>query len=201
MSTKIHTAWAIKPKLDPWDVCMALRKTAAKSAARVLTTLYDDMVKRSDYYLSPTELKTFGTAKDFFHASDIAYRLYREQRGNPEKNFWDFDCSFTLRRADTGRWLIIPYPGSGVLAGSLSFMRKHKALVDYHYQNQADRPANITARQWDERARTWEPLLGDKRWGDRFNIDVMTVDEFFSVCPSTDRRIKAFVAADKKKKR
>jgi hypothetical protein len=42
---------------------------------------------------------------------------------------------------------------------------------DYHYQNQSDRPENITAAQWQSRSRTWNRVcLGDESgtdWNDR----------------------------------
>lgn len=200
MSTKIWTAWAIKPRLDPWDVCMALRKAGVMRAQKLLTTVYDDMVKHPQDYLSKDAQKLYGTPKSFIQAADVVYRLYREQRGKPERNLWDLDVSFTLRRADTGRWLIVPYPGSGLLSSALDFMRRHRSLVDYHYQNQTDRPDNISARQWSERARTWSPLLVDARWHDFFTVEVMSVNGFFSTCPAMNRQIKAFAAARKKKR-
>lgn len=33
-------------------------------------------------------------------------------------------------------------------------------LLDYHYQNQTDRPKNITARQWNQRKKDWDIALG-----------------------------------------
>lgn len=200
MSTKIWTAWAIKPRLDVYDVCMRLRREGAKRCRAELTKIYEAAVAKPDDWFYEDEMKRFGKPKDFTQASDLIYKLYREQRGSSTRNRWDLDVSFTVRRADTGRWLIIPYPGSGHLNGTLSFMRRHKDLVDYHYQNQSDMPDNITARAWNERARTWGPLLEDNRWRDYFSVEVMSVGGFFDVCPSTERMKKAFIAANKVKK-
>ena len=33
-------------------------------------------------------------------------------------------------------------------------------LLDYHYQNQTDRPQNITPRQWNQRKKDWDIALG-----------------------------------------
>lgn len=198
MSTKIWTAWAIKPRLDAYDVCMQLRREGARRVRAALSKIYDGIVAKPDDWLNDSEEKSFGIPKDFTEASNLVYKLYRQQRGSPNRNRWDLDVSFSVRRADTGRWLIIPYPGSGMLSGMLSFMKNHKALVDYHYQNQTDMPDDVTARAWNERARTWEPLLSDDRWQDYFSVEVMSIGGFFNVCPSTERMKKAFIAANKK---
>lgn len=36
---------------------------------------------------------------------------------------------------------------------------RHPKVSDYHYQNQCDRPRNISAKQWRQRARDWDVAL------------------------------------------
>jgi hypothetical protein len=39
---------------------------------------------------------------------------------------------------------------------------RHPKVRDYHYQNQTDRPRNVTAEQWRRRAKDWDVALLDK---------------------------------------
>jgi hypothetical protein len=72
------------------------------------------------------------------------------------------------------------------LSGSLAFLRRHKALADFHYQNQTDRPSNISAQAWGARARTWDRLLPDDCWQDKLELSIVSVEGWFRIDPAWD---------------
>ena len=46
--------------------------------------------------------------------------------------------------------------------GNEAFIKKWKSfeiIKEYHYQNQYDKPSNISSREWNKRGKEWKPLL------------------------------------------
>lgn len=190
MSTKIWEAYCIKPEHDVWTVMWDLRRRAEQRVRKTLTKFYRALIE--DVKLPAKERAwLIGTAGASMDASDFTYLSasrfvqseYKQTIGRSERSIWDLNVSVVVRRASRKRTLLIPYPGSGLLNGSLAFMRRHKALADYHYQNQSDRPSHVSARTWRERARTWDPLLDDENWQDKLVLEIVSIDGFFRVDP------------------
>lgn len=67
-------------------------------------------------------------------------------------------CVFPLR----GKTLILFYTDN---QPANKFWESLDFIKDYHYQNQTDRPDNITARQWKKRKNDWDLVLGGNGWG------------------------------------
>lgn len=114
--------------------------------------------------------------------SEWVRRQYRDQRSSPEKNPFDLDVAVAFRE-HKGRYIIIPYPGSGFCSGCLKFLKRHPALEDYHYQNQSDQPHHIPVREWSARGKVWDFLLEDDRFPDKLVLDIVTYDGFQRVDP------------------
>jgi len=187
MSTKIYEAYVIKPRHDVWEVLWDIRRRAEKSVRASLTAIYSALIQDAKRSPEARELLTGEIdAGTFGHlaASRFVQEQFKATIGNAQRDTWDMSVAVAVRRASRNRTLLIPYPGSGLLGDALRFMRRHKALADYHYQNSSDRPSHITARVWNERARTWGELLRDARWQDKLVLDVVTVEGWFRIDPS-----------------
>lgn len=194
MSTKIWEAYRVKPGYDVWKVLWDIRRRAEKRVRDGLKHIYREMLKDAkrppdergllsplySHVPVPEDLTTFS----YLDASRFVFQNYCATIGKTERSFWDLSCSVVVRRARKNLTLLIPYPGSGCLSGSLVCLRRHKALADYHYQNQTDKPSHVSAKSWRERARVWEPLLDDERWQDKLVLDIVSPDGFFRVDPA-----------------
>ena len=191
MSTKIWEAYIVKPDHDVWEVLWDIRRRAEKNVRKTLTKLYNELLE--DAKRPPKARELFSTSEipdlvdfGYLQASRYVQDQYRQTVGKSERSIWDMSVAVVVRRPSRGRYLLIPYPGSGLLNGSLAFLRRHKALADFHYQNQTDRPSNITAQAWEWRARTWEPLLDDDRWQDKLELSIVSVEGWFRIDPAWD---------------
>ncbi len=74
---------------------------------------------------------------------------YREAARQSERNYLDVEAGLNIWQ--DGRYAYIVPIGRAELADA-------DYAVDYHYQDQTDRPENITARQYAARERKWEQL-------------------------------------------
>jgi len=186
VSTKIYTAYALRDRRQLWPVCRKIRERCEeivrKELARIFRALMadaadqlgkpDDPFKKhrhSDCSLSPLD------------ASHWVQDMYGIQLTRDERSPFDLTVCVAVREARDGRILMIPYPGSGYLAGSLDFMRRMPELRDYHYQNSSDRPRHVSAREWTERCRTWEPLLGE--WRHMLALEIVSYNGWYDVSP------------------
>jgi hypothetical protein len=202
VSTKIWEAYRLREGYDLWDVLRDIRVRAEKNAKKVLLKLYDALIadakrepENRELLLGPLALVPDLTNFDRLTASRFVLDKYRAQTNQMDRGVWDLDVAVVVRRASRRKFLLIPYPGSGMLNGSLGFLRRYKALADYHYQNQSDRPWNIPAREWNERARTWAPLLEDDRWQDKLVLDIVSVTSWHRIDPAVDLLRKQYLKA------
>jgi len=192
MSTKIWEAYRVREGYDLWDALRDIRLRAERNAKRSLIKLYDALIEDVKRDPEKRELLTgplapaVGQDFDYLQASRFVHDRYRAQVGRTDGGVWDLDVAVVVRRANRRKFLLIPYPGSGLLNNSLKFLRRHKALIDYHYQDQSDRPWNVPAREWSERAQTWAPLLEDDRWQDKLVLDIVSVTGWHRVDPIVD---------------
>jgi hypothetical protein len=188
MSTKIWEAYRLKRGYDFWPTLIGMQKTARSNVKRSLREVIEVMC------VEHAKDPNYGPMQ----ASAELYKKYLAQALVSEKNWFHLDTSVTIRRtAPRGSWLLIPYPGSGIVSDALKFMRKHPALSDYHYQNQSDRPTHISSREWAARARTWHPLLEDERWQEMLVLDIVSIESFWRVSPAYDMMKKGLEAFKK----
>lgn len=191
MSTKIWTAYVLRDRRQLWPVCRKIRERCEAVVRRELAKLYRALIADASASTVPTEfpLDKYRRADGTLAPLD-ASRLVRDMLGaqltRSERDPFDLTVSVAIRQATDGRILIIPYPGSGYLSGSLDFMAKMPGLRDYHYQNQCDRPKRISAREWAARRRTWDPLLGDSEWRHMLVLDIVSYGGWRQVCPAWD---------------
>lgn len=202
MSTKVWEAYRVREGYDLWDALRDIRLRAEKNAKRVLLKLYASLVEDANLAPEKRELLTGALALvpdmasfDYLQASRFVLDKYRASTFTTERNVWDLNVAVVIRRASRRKFLLIPYPGSGLLNGTLGFLRRHKALADYHYQDQSDRPWNIPAREWSERAKTWAPLLEDDRWQDKLVLDIVSVTGWHRIDPAVGQLRKRYLKA------
>jgi hypothetical protein len=190
VSIKIWEAYTVKPGHDVWRVMWDLRRRAEKNVRATLTKLYNELIEDAKLAPEARQLFTANTVAapanfNYLTASRFVQDQFRQTLGRMERSIWDLSVSVVVRRRGQ-RCLLIPYAGSGLLSGSLAFMRRHKALADFHYQNQADRPKHISAQAWAARARVWKPLLEDDRWQDKLTLEIVSVEGWYHIDPSWD---------------
>jgi hypothetical protein len=196
VSTKIWEAYCVKPGVDVWQLVRDIRVRAEKNVRKTLTKLYAELItdakrepEKREGWLTKLALVRLCSddappyALDYLAASRFVVDQFRATTGKSERSIWDLNVAVVFRRSGR-RTLLIPYPGSGLLNSSLTFLRRHKALVDYHYQNASDRPRHISAQAWEGRARTWEPLLDDDRWQDKLELSIVSVEGWFRIDPA-----------------
>lgn len=191
MSTKIYTAYMLRDRRKLWSVCRKIRERCEARVSRELARLYGAIVVDATRATGKTDdsLKKYRSADGSLDVMD-ASRFVRDQYGaqltRSERHPFDLTVCVAIRQAPDGRILLIPYPGSGFLSGSLDFMARMPEIRDYHYQNQTDRPKNITAAQWAERRRTWDPLLADREWRHMLVLDIVSYNGWHQICPAID---------------
>ena len=167
MSTKIYDAYRVKPEVDVWALLQEIATRGRKNVVRKLQTFFrkhiDEMDTEGPLYQAARK-KDLSQSEIFLRA-DLVHEHVREaakkSATSQERSTYDLDVSVALLHHSTGYYLRAFCDGYSLLGGSLDFLASHPSLEDFHYQNQADRPASVTEEEWDERARIWNEMIDE----------------------------------------
>lgn len=173
MSTKIYTAWRMPIGVFAKDFMTAFQEHCLNKVALRLEEL-----------IGAVEEKVM---KDVYDKHDWSKRLswedYVKQRGKQVKArhvlkysylasdsyerslLFDMDCSFNAW-IHNNKVYVIPYGESWILNG----FDVPEKVEDYCYYNNADQPENLTRRQWDARAKTWDKICLDNHGWNRSRL-------------------------------
>jgi hypothetical protein len=167
MSTKIWQAWRLpKTKLNEF-LLMTRTATMEKFYGQLDDWMWcaskEEAKKRREAAAEKVKAKNDGVLPSWWYDDDETYLRERwrmvqerikEASVSPKRMFHDADASLNIWI--DGRYAyVIPY-GEVALHSPWPDW-----LEDYHYQNQTDRPEEITARQWTARKRAWDRIALD----------------------------------------
>jgi len=202
MSTKIWTAYKLKDPTQLWPFVHDIRIQATKNIQIELRKLYADIsgavncdseeykqARETVEKFTPTYVdKLSEEEKDWRARIDVAERIikkgYREASNSMILDYFDFDVSVAFREWK-GDIYIIPHCNM-VMRKVLDFLKDDNRLVDFHYQNQTDRPKKISGREWKKRERVWDGMLDNGLWSDVLVLDVCKYEFFWQIDPYMD---------------
>lgn len=205
MSLKVWTAYKLLKASDLWPLVRDIRQQAAQEVQAKLREFYlqcaEAVLPDKPLYKAAFErtvnnpylVKLHGEDKLREYAAEsarldvadkIITRGYRMSTTSPLRSVFNFDVSVTFRE-HRGSIYIIPYC-EGIVRNVLDFLAEDPRLRDYHYQNQTDRPEDISAREWRRRAAVWEPLTDHNRWLDYLVLDICSWNGFWQIKPMLD---------------
>lgn len=188
MSTKIWVAYKLKDPTSLWSLVHHINTQATSNVQAVLKELYfrvmADVKADTDLYrktLARYEGDDWSARHSIAHES--IRRLYRLSSMSIRRSEWDFNVSLGFR-SWRGQVYLIPYSDM-LMRGTLDFLKEDKRLQDYHYQNQTDRPKDISAREWESRRKVWNHLVNSKtrKWSDVLVLNICQYDIYYMVDP------------------
>lgn len=110
---------------------------------RETASIYSDMIVGN--------FKSAIISTDWWIQTDM--EITKDRRTNYSPN--NYSCKLLV--IPCGPKLLAMTFGNPLIAGSLVV---NLDLEDYHYQNQTDRPKNISAKAWNTRRKTWDKAIG-----------------------------------------
>lgn len=173
MSTKIYNAYRVKSSVtDIWGFLRELQQRArfeAYERIQALVSNHSAALPADDAAF--LRLKDAGWTETF--AKEQVVWEILQQRHPVAENYPKIDCNaqITVRELD-GRFYLHAGWGEGV-HGVFDFLNTMPELEDYHYQNQTDRPEDISEAEWEERRLVWDTLY-DRNWSLGCVLDVVT---------------------------
>lgn len=211
MSTKVWTAYRLKKGVDLWDFACDVRQKAQKRCRAKLKEVItfhleratqDEVLKArvfNSYYGPGWENMQPPPRLGPYAVGNWIRKGFREQTIKGEKDLLDLDVCVVFRKYK-GRWLVVPYSGSGFFGKVLDFLKRDKRLEDYHYQNQSDKSARCSDAEWKARGEAWDYVLEEERFDDKLVIEISTHGGFSRIDPSTEMAIAAKAKEQAKEK-
>ena len=194
MSTKIYNAYKttlnICELLDKFKILAVKAKKIQEE--QYLESLYERVILTGD-----SEIVLHGNKFDYyqelFKQRHTDWReLQISQYRNPYIDF-SLSCSvFPLKDK-----ILLKFYGEYSM---LDLIDEEDYLIDYHYQNQCDKPDSISDDDWEARRKTWNDILGYEKPRDvSFSFDFASNDDILTLSlykrkpeyiPTIDERVK-----------
>ncbi len=153
MSTKIWQAVRVPiRRLNEYLVACRLPTLArfhSKMNDHILWVKAEEVGEMARRYLNGGEDEQTTEKTMLFCKIRILTEKYRKAAKQPERDYFDVEAGLNVWQ--DGRYAYIVPIGRAELADE-------DYAVDYHYQDQTDRPEGTTARQYAARQRKWERL-------------------------------------------
>lgn len=157
MSTKIYNAY--KTTLNICELLDKFKSLGIK-AKRLQEELYLKSLYRRVVLTGDAEIvlykKEYDYRKELFNKNHADWEeLQTSQYRNLYIDF-SLSCSvFPLKDK-----ILLKFYGENSM---LKLIDDEIYLIDYHYQNQCDKPEEISDDDWDERRKFWDSVLGNER--------------------------------------
>lgn len=179
MSTKIYDAYALKDEYNLFtlnDFLVKLRKDVTELCEQ---KIFDRIVRKTLYYYNFKQLHGNSVVKSMIRQTDND-----DQRNQSEiwkhilANEWNsvyintyfrqlesitdtrkFICNFRakLQLIPINDKILVMFFGDHEIR---NYLESTNYFVDYHYQNQCDRPENISESEWNRRCKDWDKAIG-----------------------------------------
>jgi hypothetical protein len=193
MSMKVYNAFRLKRSVDLWSFLWALRDTAQANIRSALKTHYVDLVQQMD---SDDPSYQEARAKDperpewsfrLYRAHNLVINSYKENSTKPNRDTYSLDVTVAVY-PHNGRYYLRTFCESVSVVGTvLDFVEQLPELEDYHYQNQSDRPDEVSAREWAQRRDTWNAIVdNNQNIGNHVTLDVFDWTGFHLADPWRD---------------
>ena len=155
MSTKIWTAVRVPiPKLNEYlKLCRAetMKQVFEQAEWQITKMDWDAARVEAEADIAKSKYREIEQVTRRYALRMLAEE-YRKSSTNFERRIFDVDSSVNIWLDDKFAY-IIPY-GKTVLA-------EIKYAEDYHYQNQVDKPENVSNREWKAREKKWDEVALD----------------------------------------
>lgn len=163
MSTRIYNAYRVKQPSKVWDVVHAIFEQGQANVTQTLRDHYTHLVRTVD-----PEMKDYQEARAKSDSEELGFRLrwardktykgYRENLTKLEWSTYSLDVTVCLY-PHKGQYYLRTFCEGGSLFGKvLDFVETMPELEDFHYQNQSDRPDEVSARAWSHRKQVWDEI-------------------------------------------
>jgi hypothetical protein len=191
VSTKIYNAFRVKKSVDLWPFLWRLRDTARENIKVALKAHYHDLVNRispeaPDYRKARAESDRPDHSIRLSLARDLVRNRFRENVTQSERDTYSLEVSVAVY-PHKGRYYLRTFcESASVLRDVLDFVEQLPELEEYHYQNQTDRPEEVSAREWSERKRVWEEITEYQGVGSHVVLDILSWTGFYLIDPWLD---------------
>lgn len=192
MSMKVYNAFRVKDP-DPkklWPLLWKIRNKAEALVVAALKAHYWDLVRKMD-----TETKEYLEARGkladtreasfrLAHARDNVRKAYKENSTSAQRDRYSLDVTVAVYPYRGEVYLRTFVESISIVGHVLDFVPKMRELEDYHYQNQTDRPEEVSAKDWRQRRRVWDGITSAYQdIGSHVALEVFSWGSFYRLDP------------------
>lgn len=189
VSTKVYNAFKVKDPAQLWGLIDTIFHRGRANVEEALRAHYVHEVRHMD----PLD-KAYAEAWALSDSPEANFRLQRVRdmvrdryKENVTKIEWD---TYSL----DVRVCFYPYKdqvyvrtfceSGSIFRDVLNFVKHLPELEDFHYQNQTDRPEEITPEDWDNRRRVWDGISKKNHdIGIHVDLEISSWHSFYLVDP------------------
>lgn len=192
MSMKVYDAYKVKDPKNAWTLLWKLKEVARQGIRELLKKHYWELMinidPESEEYQQEIKRRTFCQPEDWRIRLDLARDKvragYKENVTSAHRDTYTLDVTIMVYPHKGQYYLRAFCDGASVLRGALACMAKHKGLEDFHFQDSADKPKNVSERAWQRRKLLWNEMCDPKTDSPRgVALEICSWDAFYHVDP------------------
>lgn len=194
MSTKIFNAFRVRVS-KPQSVWALLWKIQDQAEANIRTALrehYLELVRQMDSdspeYREAWANTSFKDELPFRvrRARDLIRAGYKKNSTELSRDTYSLDVTVAVYPYGSRVYLRTFAESISVVGGCLDFVAKMPELEDFHYQNQTDRPDDVTEKDWATRRRVWDGITAYQDVGRHVTLEILNYGSLWRLDPIYD---------------
>ncbi len=190
MSTGIYDAYKVKRRADIWPILEEIKRRGMAEATQRIEAFYWWAMTHIDTECEEyqnLEANSRGTHPGWNIRLQMVHKQFekdlKEQAFKPTRGKYDIEVAVAVYAHESGFYLRALCDRVSCLGGSLDFLRTHPQLVDFHYQNSADRPESLSAAQWRKRKKVWDELSDESVMLSTVVVDIVHFEHWWLFNP------------------
>lgn len=196
MSFKVYNAYKVVNPHTIWDITKLIQTQGELNAKQALRKHYIDQVRQMDpdtedykkarknydrvYDVSETNFR-------LWHAQNLLREGYKESPTRIYRSPYNLDTSIAVY-PHKGQYYIRTFcDGASITGMSLDFVKGLPGLVDFHYQNSADKPEEISNKEWKHRETVWNEIVEPFHdIGHQLIVEIVCWTSYWRVDPASE---------------
>jgi len=165
MSTKVYDAYRLAKGIDLWGYLRILQP-------KVLDRTVDRYLEYFEVGRAELAAKNPGLGEKELDSKTILEldKACREAGETNQHHPFDFDVSMAIHEHE-GRFYFRAFEGMASRGCLTGFLDEDSRVEDFHYQDQSDRPEEISRQAWAHRRGVWEAIA--ENWESRVVLGIV----------------------------
>jgi len=194
VSTKIYNAFRVKDRKaqNLWPLLWKIQDQAEANIRVAFREHYLELVRQMDP-ASPEYQESWAKTPEMEelpfrirYARDLIRAGFKKNSTEMARDTYSLDVAVAVYPYRGRTYLRTFTESSSVVGKCLDFVHELPELEDFHYQNQVDRPEEVSDKDWAARRRVWDGITEYQDIGRHVTLEILSYNTLWKLDPVYD---------------